>query len=416
MNVMRCHLFSRIDRRLPASVRFALGGLLLLGVGGCGKSPEELKAEKAAVVAQTTGQLAIKSNRPDTTVEATRNAAADEAPAAPFKGNEEGAAEHTLAALPPGRYTVTARSKGWPDLTQEVGIVAGKKKDLAVQFKSGSLKLESVPVGATVKFAGVTLGKTPLTIPQLPPGNVDLVLEYPLWPNLSFQATVTENVETALLARLPHGRLILESVPTGATVLFGKRAIGQTPLTIERYQAGNTKLTLQAKDFPPMEVPIAMEDHGEVRETPVLAMAFPEMDPVTLLREVWVEAQADEKEKLSPAFTNSTGYRSRNGIVRNLDRKKLAETWLDKRYRFIAMIKSYDKESGQVEFAEEKGELSRYRVLAKLSPEARNNRELTARLVKDTTFSLYGFLSAVEEPAWPAKVITLEFSGAEALP
>ncbi|HWA24593.1 MAG TPA: PEGA domain-containing protein [Lacunisphaera sp.] len=402
---------------VPIAIGVGLIVLVLIVAKLASKSPEEQRAERAALVAKTTGQLAVKSNRANTTIEASRPAAAGEtAPPPPVKGNEEGAAEHNLAALSPGTYTVTARSTGWPDISQQVEIVAGQKKELAVQFKSGSLKLDSVPVGATVKFAGATLGKTPLTIPQLPPGEVELVLEYPLWPNLAFKTTVAENVENVASARLPHGRLVLESVPAGATVLFSKRAIGQTPLTIERYQAGTTKLSVEAKDFPPMEVTIAMEDRGEVKQTAVLAMAFPELDPITLLRAVWVESPPEDKEKLSPAFTNTTGYRSRNGIVRNLDRKKLAETWLDKRYRFIAMVKSYDRESGVVEFVEEKGELSRYRVLAKLSPETRNNREVTARLVKDTTFSLYGFLSAVEEPAWPAKVITFEFSSSEPLP
>lgn len=417
MNAKLCQLLPRRKRRRPVALVLSLAALLVAGAGGCSKSPEEQRAERAAHIAKTTGQLVVKSNRANTTVEATRPAAAGEAaPPPPAKGNEEGAAEHNLAALTPGTYTVTARSAGWPDASQTVNIEAGKKSELSFQFKSGSLKIESLPVGATVKFAGNTLGKTPLVVPQLPPGDIDLTLEYPLWPNLAFKATVVENVETAVTARLPHGRLILDSVPSGATVLFGKRAIGQTPVTYERYQAGTTKLTLQAKDFPPIEVPITMEDRGEVKETTVLARVFPEMDPVSLLRDVWVDAPAEDKEKLSPAFTNATGYRSRNGMVRNLDRKKLSEGWLDKRYRFIAMIKFYDKENGLVEFAEEKGELSRYRVLAKLSPEARNNRELTARLVKDSTFSLYGFLSAVEEPAWPAKVITFEFSGAEALP
>ena len=215
--------------------------------------------------------------------------------------------------------------------------------------------------------------------------------------------------------RLPHGRLVVASNPAGATVLFGKRPIGQTPLTIERYQAGNTKLTLQAKDFPPMELAIAMEDHGEVKLSPVLAMAFPEMDPTALLAAIWVEPP-DEKDRLAPAMKPFTTYPSRNGVIKNLDRKKLAEQWLDKRYRFIAIIKAYDRDSGQIEFAEEKSELSRYRVLAKLTPATRNDRELAARLVKEATFSLYGFLSAVEEPVWPAKVITFEFTAAEALP
>lgn len=415
MNAIDCHPPLGLSRRQAAPVCLTLAVLLLTSTGGCRKSPEEEKAEKAAIIAQTTGRLAVKSNRAGTTTEVTRLPAAGEAPPVALKGNEAGATEHNFSALPPGTYAVIARSPGWPDLRQEVNVIAGQAAEVAVQFKSGSLRLESLPVGATVKFAGSSLGKTPLTVPQLPPGEIELTLEYPLWPVLPFQATITENQETAATARLPHGRLVVESTPAGATVLFGKRPLGQTPLTIERYQAGNTKLTLQARDFPPMELAIAMEDRGEVKLSPVLALAFPEMDPTSLLAAVWVEPP-DEKNRLAPAMKPFTTYPSRNGVIKNLDRKKLAEEWLDKPYRFIAIIKAYDRESGQIEFAEEKSDLSRYRVLAKLSPAARSNRELATRLVKDSTFSLYGFLSAVEEPVWPAKAITFEFTAAEALP
>jgi hypothetical protein len=266
-----------------------------------------------------------------------------------------------------------------------------------------------------VKMGTTMLGKTPLTVPQLPPGELQLTFEYPLWPVLPFKTTIAEDVEAAETVRLPHGKLVVESTPTGATVLFGKRSIGQTPLTIERYQAGNTKLTLQAKDFPPMEVAIAMEDRGEVKVSPVLAMALPELDPVTLLSAVWVPTATDDPNRIAPPLQSLTDYPSRNGVVKNLHRKKLAETWLDKRYRFLASVKSYNRESGVVEFNEEKGTLARYRVLAKLTPAARNDKDLPAQLGKGAVFTLVGYLTAVEEPAWPARVITIEFSEAEPL-
>ena len=47
-------------------------------------------------------------------------------------------------------------------------------------------------------------------------------------------------------------------------------------------------------------------------------------------------------------------------------------------------------------------------ALARLSP--------IAPLAKGATFTFYGRLSAVEEPKWPAKVITFEFSAVEPLP
>lgn len=391
--------------------------VLVLIVGKCtAKSPEEEKAEKAAIIAQTTGRLIVKANRANTTVEATRIAAAGEAEAVAVKGIDGGAAEHALAALPPGKYAVIARSAGWPDSREEAEVDAGRTTELAIAFKSGSLRLDSIPTGAVVKQGNAMLGKTPVVIPQLPPGDCQLTLEYPLWPVATLRTSITENVEAAETVRLPHGKLTLESSPPGATVLLGKRPIGRTPVTFERYQAGTTKLTLQAKDFPPVEVTVTMEDNGELKLSPVLAMGFPELVPESLLRAVWVDTPPPDKDRLSPAFKTPISYRSRNGIVKNLDRKKLQEIWLGKQYRVSGTVKAYNKDDGQIELAEEKTALSRLRVLVQLSAAARGDPELLARLAKGATVDIYGRLTAMEEPEWPARVITIEFMGAELMP
>lgn len=389
-----------------------LAALLILGAAGCSKSPEEVKAAKAKIEAETTGRLAVKSNRANTMIEALRAPAAGEAASDAVKSADEGAAEQTLSALPPGKYAVTARSAGWPEIRQEANVEVGRTTEVVINFKSGSLRLDSVPTGAAVKLAGTTLGKTPLVIPQLPPGESQLSLEYPSWPVLTFKVTITENVEATETVRLPHGKLIVESTPPGATILQGKKAIGQTPLTLERVPVGTMKLTLSAKDFPPLEVTAKVEDRGELKVSPQLGSGFPQLDPPVLLRAVWV---ADNPDKLSPQFDTAGAYQPQNGIVKNLHRKRLYENWLRKSYRLTGSIKSYDPAGGRVEFAEQKSEPASYRVLATLSLEARNDKELAAQLTKGAAFTVYGRLSAVEEARWPSKVITLELTAAEPL-
>lgn len=402
-------------RFAPAAL--VIAALLVTGMAGCGKSEQEKKIEaeaaKAAVVAQTTGSLVVKSNRANTTVEAAPVAPPGAAASAAVHGNAEGAAEHVLAVLPAGKYVLTARSEGWPEIRQDVSVDAGRTAEVAINFKSGSLRLDSDPSGATVKQGAAVLGKTPLVVPQLPVGECRLSLEYPAFPPLPFKATITENAEAAETVRLPHGKLTVESTPPGATVLLGGRAAGQTPLTLERIPAGPKKLTLQAKDFPNLELSVTVEDGGDVKVSPQLGSGFPLLDPEALLRAVWVP---DDPNRLSPPVEGTTGpSQPKNGIIKNLNRKRVYEVWLRKSYRFTAAVKSFDAKSGQVEFAEGKSELSRYRVLAKLSAEALNDPTLAARVAKGATFSLYGRLSAVEEPRWPLKVITFEFSAAEPL-
>jgi hypothetical protein len=376
------------------------------------KSPEEVKAAQAVIEAKTTGRLVVKSNRANTTIEATRVPAAGEVASPGVSGSAEGASNQTLPGLPAGKYVLTARSEGWPDIRQEVSVTVGGTAEAAVNFKSGSLRLDSDPTGATVRFGQTVLGQTPLVIPQLPPGECPLTLEYPSWPVLTFKATIAENVESTETARLPHGKLVVESTPPGATVVLDGRKIGQTPLTLENIPAGAKKLTLQAKDFPTLTVSGTVEDRGEMKVNVPLGSGYPELDPPALLRAVWV---SDNPDKLSPQFDTAGPFQPQNGIVKNLLRKRLYELWLRRSFRFSATVKSYDPASGQIEFDEQKSELSRYRVLAKLSPEARGNKDLAAQLAKGATFELYGRLSAVEEPRWPSKVITFVFSSAEPL-
>jgi hypothetical protein len=399
---------SSSPQRRFAPVILAAALVLVLLLGKCAFSSSGSKSAQAPDP-RTTGRLVVKSNRANTTIEATRFPSPGNAAPASVKGT----ADQGLSGLPPGKYAVTARSDGWPEISEEVDLEAGRTAELAFHFKSGSLRLDSVPSGVTVRLGEAGLGQTPLVIPQLPPGECQLLLEYPSWPALTFKTTITENVESTATVRLPHGKLTVETTPPGATVLLGGKAIGQTPLTLERVPVGTKKLTLQAKDFPTLEVSVTVEDRGEAKVSPQLGSYFPALDPEALLRAVWVP---DSPDNIAPPFDGITGpSQARNGIVKNLNRKRLFENWLRKSYRFSATVKSYDRDSGQVEFAEQKSDLSSYRVLAILSPEARNDKDLAARLVKGATFALYGRLSAVEEPRWPFKIITFEISPVEPL-
>ena len=361
----------------------------------------------------TIGRLVVKSNLATTTVEAIRLPGADGVTNASITGSDEGAAEQILSNLPPGKYIITARSPSWPEIKQETQVDAGRTTDVSVIFKGGSLRLDSDPPGATVRFGSAVLGVTPLVIPALPPGECQLSLKYSTWPATPFTAKITEGVESSGSVRLPHGKLTVESSPSGVTVQLGGTTIGKTPLTLEQVAAGPKKIKFQAKDFPPLELSIVVEDHGDLKINPAMSSGFPVLDPAALLRSIWVP---DSEDRISPPDDGVTGpFQSQNGIVKNLNRKRLTEIWLHKRYRFTAIIKSYDQASGQIEFAEQSSQLSKYRVLARLTAAAHEDQNLTAQLVKGASFSLYGTLGAVEEPRWPFKAITFEFRAAQPL-
>ena len=217
--------------------------LIILLLAKCAVSSVSEKLTAAAQVRteekriQSTGLLVVKSNWPEAVVEVTPAAAAQPA-AEPVKG----VLGEPLPRLAPGKYAVTLHANGWPDAHGEVDVPAGKQTEATVNFKSGSLRLDSDPTGATVKLGNAVLGKTPLVIPRLPPGPCALSFEYPSWPPISLKVAVTENVESAETVRLPHGSLTVETFPAGATVLIGGKNFGKTPLTLESVPAGEKKI------------------------------------------------------------------------------------------------------------------------------------------------------------------------------
>ncbi len=398
---------SPLRRYAPGLLAVAL--FLVFFFGRCAFSSAPSSKSVSSPDTKMTGRLVVKSNLSNATVEATRLPSSDDASTTSVNGT----IDHALSDLPPGKYAVTARVDGWPEIREEVKVEAEHTTEVAMNFKGGSLRLDSDPTGAKVRLGADMIGQTPLVIPQLPPGERQLFLEYPFWPAVPFKVTITENVEATATVRLPHGKLTVETSPPGTTVLLAGRILGQTPLTLARFPAGTRKLTLQAKDFPAMEVAVTLQDRGEVKLHPTLGSIFPVLDPAAVLRAIWVP---DKEDEIAPPSDGVSGpYQARNGVVKNLNRKWLAENWLGKRYQFSGIVKSYDQASGQIEFVEQATPLSKYRVLVFVSPEARDDSALAAQLTKGASVAFYGRLSAVEEPRWPFKVITFEISNAEAL-
>jgi len=136
------------------------------------------------------------------------------------------------------------------------------------------------------------------------------------------------------------------------------------------------------------------------------------LDPAELLRAVWLP----DDSRVPRATTGI--YRPKNDVVKNIQREWLYNRWQHKIYRYSGPVKSYDPASGQVEFAEQKSELARYRVVVQVKPGTQSPVPLKkdAKDKEPVVLAVYGRLTAVEEPAWPSRVITFELTDADFLP
>ncbi len=115
---------------------------------------------------------------------------------------------------------------------------------------TGSLQVESVPVGARVQVNGQPRGVTPLELPELPFGSYQVRLEQkgfePQTQTVSLDAGApvarvkVKLTRTAALA----GSAAIVSTPPGAAVTVDGRSVGRTPLSGLALRPGSHRLAL----------------------------------------------------------------------------------------------------------------------------------------------------------------------------
>jgi hypothetical protein len=138
-----------------------------------------------------------------------------------------GSAPASLEDIAFGRATVTFSRSGWPDLNRnvEVGPV---RATASAEFPIGSLRLESTPAGASVFRGKELLGLTPLDLPQMPTGTIDLsvslkghrgqtlsgAIENGRALNLSARLVISRSEDPVYLLEIARENLALISDPT----------------------------------------------------------------------------------------------------------------------------------------------------------------------------------------------------------
>jgi serine/threonine protein kinase len=110
-----------------------------------------------------TGQFVVKTNPPGVPFEITSS----------NQQATSGITPLTVDNMPAGKYRVTLKRPGWPDVTQDVELTQGASANVQHSYQGVNVSLKSDPSGATIYLAGIALGQTPLTA-NLPSGQVEL--------------------------------------------------------------------------------------------------------------------------------------------------------------------------------------------------------------------------------------------------
>ena len=156
--------------------------------------------------------------------------------------------------VPGGNYSLTVTRKGW-EQTKTVSISRGSITTNKTEFPYGSIELTSDPSGLVISTNGVEIGKTPIVLSELKPGQYSFTAS-------DGENDLSEDVDVAPKAAAKHafvfqyGTVQLSSTPIGATVIRKGKEIGKTPLTLNHIPAGDTMVELRFQGYVSTNLPI----------------------------------------------------------------------------------------------------------------------------------------------------------------
>lgn len=168
-------------------------------------------------------------------------------------GVERGEAPVVVSDLKPGRHTVKVRKDGYHENRQNVSLVAGDHKTIAVELTelTGLVLVQSNPKGADVTLDGAFRGKTPLMMSDFPSGAHRLQIAKPGYFAKDVEVTVRDRVPQLVNLDLTSdaATLAVNSEPAGAIVLVNGSNRGTTPCRIDALPSGEVQLEVRAEGY-----------------------------------------------------------------------------------------------------------------------------------------------------------------------
>ncbi len=159
----------------------------------------------------------------------------------------------------------TQRYLAVEQLLEVVGRGQPQQLAIALQPAWARVRIDSQPQGASIEVDGTTIGVTPLQT-ELLQGAHTLVLTLDRHKPLTLQQQVqagTDLVLDALRLQPADGRLVLESVPTGASVSVDGVFQGTTPVTLTLASDSTHALHLTKPGYQPFDRQLQLDADAE---------------------------------------------------------------------------------------------------------------------------------------------------------
>jgi len=179
-------------------------------------------------------------------------------------GVDRGKTPLKVTEVPRGRAMVKFRLAGFAEEVRELAVNSGDELTLPVALKAlpGTLHLVSVPEGARFYVNDKAVGKGPVAIPDLVPGDYLVRAELEGFGTSSRTVTLKNGESASEEFKLSNvmGRIELKSNPVGVQVLLDGRPVGVTKaadpkaetsdvFTIENVLEGEHTVTLRKDGY-----------------------------------------------------------------------------------------------------------------------------------------------------------------------
>ncbi len=189
-------------------------------------------------------------------------------------GKQQGPSPVSITGLLPGKHLIIAEKDGYRSARQVISVTEGEKSSVALELerRSALVLIHTDPEGAEVTIGGASQGKTPLLLTTLPPGKHRVKLEAPGFQPKEVDLSAPDRTPVKLSVSLSSdsAKLTINSRPAAAEILINGISKGDTPMTVERIQAGNVNLELKKEGCKPYKQLLTLAAGQEETITAVL--------------------------------------------------------------------------------------------------------------------------------------------------
>lgn len=189
-------------------------------------------------------------------------------------GKPQGAAPVLISGLMPGKHLLIAEKDGYRAARQVINVTTGEKLAVGMELERNStlVLIHTEPEGAEVTIGGASQGKTPLLLTDLPPGKHRVKLEAQGFQpkEVDLNAPNRTPVKLSVSLSSDSAKLTISSRPADAEILINGISKGDTPMTVERIQAGNVNLELRKEGCKPYKQLLTLAAGQEETITAVL--------------------------------------------------------------------------------------------------------------------------------------------------